>query len=618
PLFRQLEPTLDKEHPNKKKRKNKWTPDGDSLSTLVGLCLQSLAENMKDMWVKDYAQKYMDQYFFRYVMGPFSSLPGELLDELLCILSSRNLLTRAALHLLLLPQLTCLSLKSACSLVNGNLCSLIQIRCQNLQSLDLSGAQNVSSSVLCELLCGLHRLNSLSLAGTLCDQRVLSVVSRQFPMLKHLDMSTKALSSLLALDICLADSEGDAVAAVAFILLSLPKLHRLAIEGLGQACVLIQNREYEVTEEFTNREGVLSLKDLWARRIQEDLLKDSSFKSTDGEESLNLEEQIDEWLSLDEGQTDEVRQKDTETDGCIGVTEKDYVKDGGVTTCLRDVQGLTLDTLEAVGNVCPDLCVLSLDCLQRNADNEDSADSFKQAAVLARGLGRCSGQLRCLSLQFAGLMSDLVPALQAAGSHLLSLTLEGIIADGHTPLLELIHACPRLTSLTIHLDLPSTNWEGNDDDDEEEGEDEVLNNLPCIPNLRSLKLNFFMDEQRMMPALRWRSLKGVLWALIRGASLLQKLSLIAVPCRLDPVFKLVLNHLAKPLGALDSPPLHCLRSLGLNRSDITMETVVNLVNTCTRLSSLDLSGCWALTLSKITKLQSKSKRRRHTLQITWT
>lgn len=130
--------------------------------------------------------------------------------------------------------------------------------------------------------------------------------------------------------------------------------------------------------------------------------------------------------------------------------------------------------------------------------------------------------------------------------------------------------------------------------------------------------SFFMDEQRMMPALRWRSLKGVLVALIRGASLLQKLSLIAVPCRLDPVFKLVLNHLAKPLGALDSPPLHCLRSLGLNRSDITMETVVHLVNTCTRLSSLDLSGCWALTLSKITKLQSKSKRRRHTLQITWT
>lgn len=74
PLFRQLEPTLDKEHQKKKNCMNKWSQDGDSVSTLVGLCLQSLAENMKDMWVKDYAQKYMDQYFFRYVMGPFSSL----------------------------------------------------------------------------------------------------------------------------------------------------------------------------------------------------------------------------------------------------------------------------------------------------------------------------------------------------------------------------------------------------------------------------------------------------------------------------------------------------------------------------------------------------------------
>ncbi len=112
--------------------------------------------------------------------------------------------------------------------------------------------------------------------------------------------------------------------------------------------------------------------------------------------------------------------------------------------------------------------------------------------------------------------------------------------------------------------------------------------------------------------------EGSAVALLRGASLLQKLSLIAVPCRLDPVFKLVLNHPAKPLGALDSPPLHCLRSASLNRSDISMETVIHIVNTCRRLSHLDLSGCWALTLSNITKLQCKAKRRRPTLQITWT
>lgn len=659
PLFRQIEPTLDRERQRKKKRRNEWIQDGDNdnPSTLVGLCLQSLAENMKEMWVKDYAQKYMDQYFFRHVMGPFSLLPAELLEELLCILSSRNLLTRAALHLLLLPQLTCLSLASACSLVNANLCSLIQIRCQNLQSLDLSGAQNVSSSMLCELLGGLHRLTSLSLAGTLCDQKVISVVARQFPKLKHLDVSRclhlppagllslgcreepnkmpeKILSSLLALDIRLADSESDAVAAVAFLLLGLPKLQRLAIEGLGQACVLIQNKNFEVTEEFTGREGVLSLKDLWVKRIREDCLKDSSLQRTDGAGSLTLEEKIDEWLSLEESQSDEVRQKDGddgELNRCIGISEEGYVKDGRrcrnyngretMTTCLRDVQGLTLETLDAVGKICPDLCALSLDCLQHNVENEDNADSFQQATVLARGLGRFSGQLRCLSLQFGGLLSDLVPALQVAGSHLLSLTLEGIKADGHAPLLELIRACPRLTSLTIHLDPPSTNLEeddGNVEEEEEVAEEDIFPTLPCIPHLCSLTLNFSMDEQQMKPPLCWRSLKGVLWALIRGASLLQKLSLIAVPCRLDPVFKLVLNHPAKPVGALDSPPLQCLKSVSLNRSDITMDTVVHIVNTCMRMTTLDLSGCWAMTLANITKLQRKAKRRRHTLQITWT
>lgn len=640
PLFRQLEHTLERECQKKKNSKNEWTEDEDQSSTLVGLCLQSLAENMKEMWVKDYAQKYMDQYFFRYVMGPFSSLPGELLEELLCILSSRNLLTRAALHLLLLPQLSCLSLKSACSLVNANLCSLIQIRCQNLQSLDLSGAQNISALVLCELLGSQSRLCSLSLAGTLCDQRVISVVCCQCHKLKHLDVSrclhlTPAgllplayqeplvrninINSLLALDIGLAENERDAVAAVAFLLLSLPGLQRLAMEGLGQACALIQNKQFEVTEEFTRREGVPLLKDMWAKQTQED----SSLLSADREESFTLEGKIDVFLSLEDSQTDASDSTDinewtrTSGDGC----EKDGCRSRACNgresvTSLRDVQGLSLDTLEAVGKVCPELRVLSLDCLQSSVD--DNVDSFEQAAVLARGLGRFSGQLRCLSLQFAGLLSELVPALKAAGSHLLSLTLEGIKADGHNPLLELIHACPRLTSLTVHLDPPRNNLNG-DDEEEEEGEDEgLLSNLPCIPHLCSLTLNFSLDERQMKPALCWRSLKGVLWALLRGASLLQKLSLIAVPCRLDPVFKLVLNHPAKPLGALDSPPLHCLRSASLNRSDISMETVIHIVNTCRRLSHLDLSGCWALTLSNITKLQCKAKRRRPTLQITWT
>ncbi|TRY55611.1 hypothetical protein DNTS_021491 [Danionella cerebrum] len=567
PLFRQPEPTGERE-PEKKRRH--LTEDEDEPSTLVGLCLQSLAENMKEVWVKDYAEKYMDQYFFRYVMGPFSLLPGELLEELLCVLSIKNLLTRAALHLLLQPQLSCLSLRSASSLVNTSLCSLIQIRCQNLQCLDLSGSQNISSSVLCELLESQHHLRSLSLAGTNCDKKVVSVLSLQCPKLKHLDVSrclelspsgllplacTEAhvnnipvLSTLLALDIGLAEEEGDTVAIVVFLLLCLPNLQRLAMEGLGQACVLINTWSFDGTEEFTSREGLPRLEDLWANRTR----IGSCFQKQSLEESFTSERNVSDRLSL------EVSQNQVSHTNCSSVSREGYDRvpnrDFSLKTSLKDVEGLSVETLEAVGNVCPSVRTLSLDCHGNNASDEN----FRQAVVLARGLVRFAGQLNSLSMQFGGLLSELVPALQSAGSHLLSLTLEGVKADGHASFLELIRACPRLTSLNVHLDPPYDNLVGDGEDEDEA----YLSNLPCFPNLCSLTLNFSLDERQVRPALNWGSLKQVLWALLRGATLLQKLSLIAVPCRLDPVFTLVLNHPAKPLGTLNSPTLHCLRSGG--------------------------------------------------------
>lgn len=50
------------------------TNDDGSVVPLARLCLLSLADNMKDIWVKDYADNYMDQYAFRYIMGPFNYL----------------------------------------------------------------------------------------------------------------------------------------------------------------------------------------------------------------------------------------------------------------------------------------------------------------------------------------------------------------------------------------------------------------------------------------------------------------------------------------------------------------------------------------------------------------
>lgn len=50
------------------------TDENGHVLSLTRLCLLSLANNMKDMWAKDYADNYLDHYSFRYIMGPFTLL----------------------------------------------------------------------------------------------------------------------------------------------------------------------------------------------------------------------------------------------------------------------------------------------------------------------------------------------------------------------------------------------------------------------------------------------------------------------------------------------------------------------------------------------------------------
>lgn len=50
------------------------TDENGSVLSLSRLCLLSLADNMKEVWVKDYADNYLDHYSFRYIMGPFNLL----------------------------------------------------------------------------------------------------------------------------------------------------------------------------------------------------------------------------------------------------------------------------------------------------------------------------------------------------------------------------------------------------------------------------------------------------------------------------------------------------------------------------------------------------------------
>ncbi|TSR04326.1 hypothetical protein Baya_10933 [Bagarius yarrelli] len=568
PLFRQAEVRAESES-ERRKRKSDWREwneeEEDEPLSLRRLCLFSVAENMRDVL--------------------FLFTASDLIEELLRVLSQRKLLSRAALHLLLLPQLHTLSLSHSYNLVTANLCSLITARCQSLKTLDLSGAQNVSSAAICSLLSDLSCLQSLSLAGTLCDSAVIVTLTQSCSLLQHLDVSRclhlppgallplalqgpKHFTSLLALDIGLGEDEGDGPAAAAYLLLGASALQRLSIEGLGLACVIIQSKDFRVTDSFSTREGVPCLGELWhATRDHKKY-------------GLTLAEETDESLS---------EEKKT-MDAPVGQFK----------LRLREVQGLTLDSLDAVSSLCPDLRSISLNC--HDHDDDDKASS--QSIHLSRGLSCWSGQLHFLSLQFSGPLSELVAPLQVCGSSLLSLKLEGVQADGNLPLVALLRACPKLTSLSLHMDPPHSNQEEDDSDDE----DIVDWDLPFLPHLRTLTLTFSFEERQLKPVLCWTSLKRVLWSLLRGSVHLRTLSLIAAPCRLDPVFRLVLDCHAEPLRHL--------RRVSLQRSDVTMETATRLVDSCRHLTMLDMSKCWGLTRSNVNKLQSR--RRRHKLQITWT
>ncbi|XP_068440101.1 uncharacterized protein [Clinocottus analis] len=293
PLFRALgEPDGAKARPRRRRMRNmEWmgshgkTDENGLVLSLTCLCLRSLADNMKEVWAKDYADNYLDQYTFRYIMGPFNLLPGALVEELLWLLCTRKQMSRAALHLMLVPQLRCLSLERCPGLVTSALCAHIAARCQGLKSLDLSGGQQLPSKVLSETLGCLPALRSLSLAGTPCDSSVIKTIAHCCRLLCHLDISRchvlsaaallplggggsflasqSYISSLLALDIGFGEQEGDSVAAAAYLLLSLPRLERVALEGLVQACCLIQQRQFDQTDEFTDRKGVPRLEEVW-------------------------------------------------------------------------------------------------------------------------------------------------------------------------------------------------------------------------------------------------------------------------------------------------------------------------------------------------------------------
>ncbi|KAM7017558.1 uncharacterized protein LKV04_000884 [Tautogolabrus adspersus] len=616
---------------------------------------------MNDMWAKDYADNYLDHYSFRHIMGPFNLLSGDLLEELTHLLCNRKQLSRAALHLLLVPQLRALSLEKCPGLVTSALCGHISARCQGLWKLDLSGAHQLPSKAVSETLICLPALRSLSLSGTLCDGCVIRTVAHHCRFLRHLDVSRchflspaallplgggasivsygcpssvsnstsksptfpslpahfspPSLSSLLALDIGFGKEEGDLVAAAAFLLLSLPFLERVAMEGLAQACCLIQNRHFNKTNEFTDREGVPRLGEVWRHRQVMDKCSKKREVEEDEKEKKEEEGEIlwegyssdsEEDSSRDEGPNFSQSQMEKKRRGRV-LSQSD---DDHLILSLKDVKAVSCDSLDSLSQLCPNIHSISV-----NIDDDEVTGGRSQRSLLAASLNTWSGQMRNLSLHYLGPLLDLLPALQISGSSLVSLTLEGVKTSPHTPLLDVIKACPRLRDLLIFAEPPTTPQEHEED---ERGEQEEDQDLPQLSNLCSLTLKFSYEHSRMKPIMSWMSLKKVLKSLLSGSPLLEKLSLVSLPCPLNCVLQDVLRrgdlalHLYVDSTDVPPMPLGQLQHIDLQRTDVEMTTVKSLMQQTKRLRCIDVSYCWKISQAECFNCVTTSK-----VQLVW-
>ncbi|XP_024132165.1 uncharacterized protein si:ch211-214j8.12 isoform X1 [Oryzias melastigma] len=628
PLFRTAnERVLRKPRPrqwrlrNPQDERNWRTHEG--VPSLTRLCLISLADNMKALWEKDYADNYLDHYCFRYIMGPFISLPGDLVEDLMWLLCCRKKLSRAALHLLLVPQLKSLSLVTCPSLVTPSLCVHIASRCWALWSLDVSGAQQLHSKFLCETLRSLPALRSLSLAGTPCDSSVIRTIVRHCISLRHLDVSRchllspdsllplggaafipssqspsapsssspPALASLLAMDI----GFGEQAMAAAYLLLALPRLERVALDELGQACSLIQRREFWKADEFADRLGVPRLEEVWRERMQR--RPGRKRWEADGEDEIQGEEMM--LWNASESEEEEVAEFCNVQDEAGVSSQSDLILN------LRDIKGVSYDCLDSLTRLCPNVHSISL--------NTAVDGDVRQVSRFASNIRTWSNQLQTLSVHYPGPLVDLLPALQVAGSSLTSLTLEGVKTSPETPLLELIKSCPKLRDLNISADPPRTLGDYG----------QILDpldhpNLPQLTNLCSLSLSFSYDHSQMKPYMFWSSLINVLRCLLIGSPSLERLSFVSLPCILNAMLLDVLiagiygRRRVRAAASCSPAPLQRLRHLDLRRTDVAMLTVKMIMQRSRELRYVDLSYCW-----NISKQECMDLKRSDRVEIIW-
>ncbi|XP_069833185.1 uncharacterized protein [Dendropsophus ebraccatus] len=540
------------------------------VDSLTSLCLHNIADNMESVWMKDYTDKYMEDYRFMYIEGPFNQIAGPLVQQLIRILGDSRKLSKAGLQLLLQPHLTELSLRPCAGLINNAMAQLVTVRCKFLTSLDLHSCTRIPSASLVSMVERLPRLQKLCLSDTQSDSLVLATIGTSCPRLRELDVSRCkkiSASSVLslaynvksgqfccqALRVLLLQGvrpQGDQwVYALCFLLLALPGLEQLANPSLADAMRLLYLRD--LSPSGFPPENFPSLAEVARTR------SGRMSKCNEG-----------------------VRIEDTRT-----ATQDAPLR-------LKKLEDLGEEDVSILGSLCRGLEEVAIS-LRNPPESSWSLMQWPNLTLL---------NLHCPDHPLRSL-EDILPSIYPVGHSLRHLSLQNLLWRQEETLPTLLAWCPNLKSFQSHftvlchtvshnaLEMPP--WLGNP--------------LP-LPHLHTFSLLLEGDDP--IPNIFKHKLGGFLVSLLKGCPKLESLSLCGVPTLLDTVFETV-------YGSTQPEPLQKLREVSLCNSNVTQWGASLILRAKNDLKTLDLSHCKDVMCRDFQKLQERTRKDKRNVSITW-
>jgi hypothetical protein len=161
--------------------------------SLKYLSLVSIGNFIDKIWCQHFIKYMFGQSYWRYIIGPFDSIPPGLTHDIFLHLKERKLLRKHHIFLLISPYAKQLDF-SGCITELSLMLQLAGHRAIRANSLDLSGTK-IPKNILSETLStSLKTVSHLNLSRTNIGDDVVSLVGCYMDKMNHLDISYTAVS----------------------------------------------------------------------------------------------------------------------------------------------------------------------------------------------------------------------------------------------------------------------------------------------------------------------------------------------------------------------------------------------------------------------------------------